>query len=255
MKRRWRARSIVIALAVLVGYQPTVQALAAEDSDHDGPADDDPRTDAEWAADQAAAETMVLTLADFPPGWESTPVEESEPDDRLDEQLAECLGVDVSELAPSNPDAQSPDFASSTGEVVSSTVAFAPTVADATAALAVRRQEGATECYAAAIRMLLVENLANPDDGEELPDDVDIGEPTVNEMSFEALGDETLAVRITVPFEVDGLSADYYFDVVNVRVGRVGVTTGFQSVLTPFDIDEAARLTGIVVDRVEAGAT
>jgi hypothetical protein len=230
-------------------------AATSDGGANEEPAADDPRTDDERAADEAAAETMVLTLSDFPPGWESTPAEEDEPDERFDEQLAECLGVDVSEIDPNNPKAGSPNFASSNGDQVTSQVAFTPTVEDATDALALRRQEGANECYAESFLAIIEDFLANPEEGEEAPDDFEVGEPTVNEMSFGALGDESIAFRVTLPLEADGFSAEFYLDVVNVRVGRVGVSTTFQSVLTPFDTEEAARLTGVVVDRVNAGTT
>lgn len=255
MRRGWNVGAAVIAVALVAGYSDGDQSTASNgESDEEQPADD-PRTDAEWTADEAAAESMLLTLSDFPPGWESMPAEQAEPDERFVEQLAECLGVDESEIDPNDPEAQSPTFVSSDGDQVSSRVTFAPTVEDATDAIALKRLEGANECYAENLLTVIEDSLANPDEGGETPDNFEVGEPTVNELSFDALGDETLASRITLPVEVEGFSAEVYFDVVNVRVGRVSVTTMFQSVLTPFDIEESLRLTGVVVDRVESGDT
>src|SRR5262245_3057457 len=79
-----------------------------EGTEAHGPADD-PRSESEQADDQAAAEAMLLTLADFPSGWEEVPAdEEDDGNDELTADLADCLGVDPAELDPDNPKATSP---------------------------------------------------------------------------------------------------------------------------------------------------
>lgn len=131
---------------------------------------------------------------------------------------------------------------------------FTPTPEDAIEALALRRGPESSSCYADTVGALIEDAVANPPEGEERPDNLELGDPTFNEMSFGAFGDESIAFRVTIPLSVDGFDVDVYIDIVNVRVGRVVLTTTFQSVLSPFDTEEAARLTGIVVDRVPADA-
>ncbi len=246
---------VAIVAGLLAGCSSDNDPDGAGESPQDQPAADDPRTEEQRAADEAAAATMVLMLADFPAGWESTPPEEENPDDdRFDAELAECLGVDLSVIQGNNPKAESPTFTSPNDEEVTSEVTFTATPEDAIEALAVRRGPEALSCYEDTIGAQIEDAVANPPEGEETPDNLELGDPTINEMSFGAFGDESIAFRVTIPLSADGFNVDLYIDVVNVRVGRVGVTTTFQSVLSPFDTEEAARLTGIVVDRVPAGA-
>jgi hypothetical protein len=56
----------------------------------------DPRTDEQRAADQAAADAAILRLTDFPNGWEALRRDDDDDDGPdLDDELAECLEVDV----------------------------------------------------------------------------------------------------------------------------------------------------------------
>jgi hypothetical protein len=209
----------------------------------------DERTDAEREADQQAAEAMLLTLGDFPAGWEAGPVEEDEGNEDLRGDLANCLGVDEDVLDSDNPQATSPTFASSNDEEVSVEVGFTPSSDEASRVLEVMHDDAMPGCYAETLRALVTRNLLT---AEDLPDDVEVGEPTFNPLSFTDLGDDSVAFRTTLPVAVGQLNVDVYVDVVVVRIGRIGITATFQSQLSPFDSDQAAELVQIVVDRAPA---
>jgi len=211
------------------------------------------QTAADREADEAIAESALLTLDDFPPGWEAAPANDDEPDSDVLADVADCLGVSEAELDPDNPKATSPTFTSSDDEEVTSEVTLTPSSGDASRALEILKSDAAPGCYAEAIKALVGRNLVASDD---VPENVTVGEPTFNRMSFESLGDDSVAFRTTIPVTVESLDVDLYVDFVFVRVGRAGIETTFQSQFAPFDTDEAARLTGVVVDRVSStGAT
>jgi hypothetical protein len=54
---------------------------------------------------------------------------------------------------------------------------------------------------------------------------------------------------VTIPVSARDVTLEFSIDVVIVRVGRVGISTTFLSSFSPFEIDEAARLTQVIVDR------
>lgn len=209
----------------------------------------DQRSDAERQADEAIAEMALLTLDDLPAGWEAVPAEDDEDDDELVADLARCLEVDEAELDPDNPTATSPTFTSSNDEAVSAEVSLTPSSGDASRALEILQGDAAPGCYAEALKAEMERNLVV---GDDVPENVEVGEPTFNRISFESLGDESVAFRTTIPVSVEAFDVELYIDFVLVRVGRAGIQTTFQSQVSPFDTDEAARLTQIVVDRVSA---
>jgi hypothetical protein len=209
----------------------------------------DQRSEAERQEDEAIAETALLTLDDFPAGWEAVPAEDDEDDDELQADLAQCLGVDEAELDTDNPTATSPTFTSSNDEKVAVDVSLTRSLGDASRRFEILQGDAAPGCYAEAIKSQIARNLVVSDDA---PENVNVGELTFNRISFESLGDGSMAFRTTIPVAVEALDIELYIDFVLVRVGRAGIQTTFQSQVSPFDTDEAARLTQIVVDRVSA---
>jgi hypothetical protein len=246
--RRPSARKVV-AVAAAVALLAAVAGVAVTQ-------DRDRSPDVTYAGDpedQALADGAVLTEDDMPLGWEAAPPEveaqwQREADD-LDETLADCLGVDVSELQGGSASAQSA-FVNSEQEnderVVSGVTAF-DTESEAQAVTDRFRAEGAQRCYLAALAPQIA---AGADDGvtlitgRTLPgDDVEIGEPTVAELYWEYLeggfwkeipGDN-IALRVTVPLSVEGVDVDVYVDTAFVRKGRFLAQTSFQTYFLGFD--------------------
>jgi len=211
---------------------------------------EEPSADDERQADVAAAEKIVLTLADFEPGWEASPPEDDPDTEDLDEDLADCLGITLEELEPDNPSADSDTFTSANDEEVEASVAITPTEADAEKAMDRFEGSEALDCLGQYFRSLIGRGFA--ENAGEMPDDLEIGDPTLNEVSVPALGDEAKGLRLTTPLSSSGVDVDLYIDFVIVRVGRVGITTTFLSTFTPFSETEAAEFVEAMVDRVPA---
>jgi hypothetical protein len=196
------------------------------------------------AADQQIADSSILSLDDLPPGWESSPPEDDDKEEEeLDRQFAECLDVDPDVFADNEAQAES-SFASADDEEITSEVSFEPSVEEVAETMELIRREDMPGCYARIVQDGIAREVAASED------DIDVGEVTVNEMSFEDLGDDSIAFRVTVPFSSGDLDGELYFDVVTVAVGRAGINMTFQSTLTPFDRAQALELTQLVVDRV-----
>lgn len=254
MRFRRTAACLVASLAVgTVGCANEAGSDSSPSTSGDGATaqeQGDSRSDADRQADEAVADATLLTLDDFPAGWEEVPATDDEDDDDLQTEIAECLDVDPAELTAANPSASS-TFASPDDEEVSAKVSLTPSSEDTSRALEIMRYDAAPGCYGQGVKALLAERLVAADD---VPEGLEIGEPTFNRLSFEDLGDDSVAFRLTIPVSLQSFNVDVYIDLVVVRVGRAGITTTFQSELSPFDPDEAARLTQIVVDRVAAAA-
>jgi hypothetical protein len=226
----------------------------------DGGAGDDDRTDQERAADEAAAEAMLLTIADFPPGWQEEPADDEDDDetdddetdddetDELNARLAECLDIDPARFDPDNRSAQSPSFTSANDEEVSVDVAFTPSADAASGVFEVFADDAAPGCFGEVVQAVLEENATQ----EGLPEGVEMGDATFARLPFPSVGDESTAFRVTVPVSAEGLDIDVYLDAVFVRVGRIGITGQFQTVVAPFDEGVAAELMLTVVDRAPA---
>ncbi len=243
-------RALLVIALVLVG--------ACSDDGDDRAGEDETTTteqdsegDAGGAEDQVIADEAVLTLDDMPTGWEVAPAEDEEEaqaeEDELDEAFAECLDIDVSELQSDSPTADS-GFVNSDDEEVTSKVTVSASEAEIQDDIDRFRDETAQGCYVDVVSEVLATRLISS--GE----DVEIGEITFNELSFEDLGDDSIAFRLTVPLSSEGVDVDLYVDYVIARKGRVAVTNSFQTTFTPFDEAVALELTEIVVDRIPADA-
>lgn len=217
---------------------------AGTGSDEESEEEGDPRA-------QEVAEEAVLALDDLPAGWEKNPPpteEEQEEEDVLNKNFADCLDIDVSEITGGEVASAESSFSNADDEEVTSEVTVAETEGEMAEHLGRFRDPAAQRCYVEVIQRAITLNLL---EGE---DDVEVGEITFNEMSFEDVGDDSLAFRLTVPVSDEAFEVELFIDYVLVMKGRVGITTTFQSTFSPFDQDEALRLAELVVDRVPASA-
>ena len=243
--------------ACLVAVAAVSLGACAESADGDGssfpgtaatePATSEAADDRDRAADEATAREAVLTLDDFPPGWDEDPPEPESDDDDMSASLAECLGIDEAELDRDNPSANSPTFTSPTGQEVDVRVTLTAAPSEARRTMEIMSDDAAPGCLSDSMQSLIAQNLL----AEDVPDGLEVGDPTVDTTSFEGLGDESLTFRVTVPYGYRGAESAVYLDSTFVRVGRAGVTAVFLSDGSPFDTDEAERLVRVVVDRVE----
>jgi hypothetical protein len=241
-----------LALGAVVGLLPLLGCSDESNSSDgaNGTSEETEATSGTEAEDQELAESAILALDDLPSGWETSPPEEGAEEEELefDENFADCLDIDVSEVHHDYPSADS-SFENADDEGIGSEVAVAPSADDVAEDLELLRDPAAQRCFTEEISKFFVKSMLK--EGQE---DIELGEVTFNELSFEDFGDDSLAFRLTVPVSSQGFEVELYIDYVAVTKGRTGVTTTFQSVFTPFDTEEAQRLTAIVVDRIPADA-
>lgn len=204
------------------------------------------------AADKAAAEQAVLRLSDFPPGWQAKPHEESPDDPDLTRRLGECLRVDVSVLGDNPASADSPDFESPDEQEVQSSVGFTATAAKAQELFAIFERPETPGCLSDAASKSIEDSLKSPEPGEEVPAGVTVGKVSINRASFPAMGERTVAYRMTVPVRLGGLSLSVYSDLVLVLRGRGAALLSFFDFGSPFPTDQAQKFTKTVVDRLPA---
>jgi hypothetical protein len=205
------------------------------------------------AADREAAEAAALKLSDFPPGWTSAPHEESADVPNVDAQLAKCLGVDESELnsedGPASVD--SPDFSDVNDNAVSNSVEYLAAESDAQHRFALFADEKVPDCLTDAIAKVLDYFLEHPENPEDtVPPGVTVGTPTVEPLSMPAIGDQTVAYRLTVPITSDVISVTAYVDIIVAIKGRAAVEMTFESLATPFPVEDAQHYMELVVGRL-----
>src|SRR5262245_21076010 len=86
----------------------------------------DQRTAADLQADDATAKRIALTQADLPPGWTTDPTDpegDSGASDRASKnEYAACLHVKPEDVAPGDPEFDSPTFTNLAGDQVDITV-------------------------------------------------------------------------------------------------------------------------------------
>jgi hypothetical protein len=233
--------------------------------------------------DQAIVDAAVLTSGDVPIGWEAAPREVDErwqaEEDDLEQGMADCLGIDVSELQGDSPTARSAfvnSYEENDERVVSKVTAFASD-SEARAVTDRVRDEATQQCYLAGLEAQIADGaragVTMSFTGQTLSgDDIEIGESTVEELYWEyqaggyykTVTDDSVALRVTVPLTVDGVDVDVYADVAFVRKGRFLTQTSFQTYFLGFDggpgasslvaPPTAVRLTKTVVNRIP-GAT
>jgi hypothetical protein len=197
-------------------------------------------------AAQERAESMLLTLSDFPDGWRAN--DPAEEDEDGDEAFRECVGVDFSALTVIG-DAQSDDFtmgeiavASSHVQVFESEQMAAEGVADYDEAL---DGEQADTC--------MTELLGEFEDQE-----VEITRAKVGELSFTPPPgvDDANAWQVEVTVEgkaggqAEGLSLTAYVDLVQLRNGAVAAEVTTTDIATPLDPELRDQLVAAVAGRM-----
>lgn len=256
-------RSVSETLVSLAALVLVLVGCGADSGDHDNDGgtdkspglesnvqqpEDDPEPTAEVPevdpADQAIAEAAVLTLQDFPPGWESTPTDDD--DDRKGrENIATCVGVEYDDLyRDSNANAKSPDFKSEGDDEVSSSVTVDRDEGWMIDAFEIASRPKFRECVVDGIVETVEASVA------ESGEDVEVGAITINEMSFGSFGDETLAFRMTIPLDVSGFSFEAKGDFVVVRVGRAQTSASSFSLGSGLSTEEFTGYVDLAVQRL-----
>lgn len=192
--------------------------------------------------DQQRAEDAVLLLSDFPSEWTATRAEDEDGDEGSQGCL-EDIEYDLSDLTVTG-DADSDDFESELAQV-SSSVTIYESVEQATDALErVMAVLGGGELAGC------LEELVEQGAEEEGDVDLDVGTVSGRDVPFPAVGEQTEAVELEVPFEVEGQSAAAYLAIVAIRQERAVGGIFMFSFPGPFPADEQERLAGVLADRL-----
>jgi hypothetical protein len=193
------------------------------------------------AAAQAAASSALLTVGDFPAGWNTSPDDASGPTDKFTRQFAGCLRapIDLFQAGPDNVQKDSPDFNSpdDTDASVSESISVA-TTAQMDQATAVLHQSNLTGCATTAFSGLIKSSIAKEAASEHLS----VGNATVGQLSFPKLGQDTVGLSVTLPVSGEGIEISAYLDVVYVKYRNAQIELEFEDVESPFDISTAESI-------------
>jgi hypothetical protein len=197
-------------------------------------------------AARAAAEKTFLKLEDFPTGWKQASAATTTPQE-LD-LPSECQSPVLSRKQPPDSIVQvdSPGFGNGAGLSVASRVI-------------VFHDEGTARNYVDGInkfvetfdrcRQPLLEALGKASTPAE---NAQIADVTVERLSLDSLGDQSIALRLTTSVEAQGATVLLRSDLLAVRVGRMVSLLGYLSTsLATSDLSEEGRLARIVAARLK----
>jgi hypothetical protein len=207
-------------------------AVACGGGDGDGEAT---QTESALMNEDELAESMLLSVDDFPSGWSEAPVgeEEESPFDKCDQGDSEGR----------TGRAETGDFSRGDQATVSQGVAIFQTAQQVEAPLDRFSELG--ECLAGVV-----------EDGELDNDEAAFSDATFGPLAIREFGDRTDAYRIKIHFKAKqqtglGSEGDLFVDAVLVTNGRVGFTIRADDALTPFDTDELEDIVGKAQSKVE----
>jgi len=196
------------------------------------------------AADLAAAQSAMLTLADFPEGWTDTPVE-ADVASELDARLAECVGVDS--VTSSDASASSGVFASIDGSlVVDQRVGVHATEQDARLVIARLTNPEVPGCVAAAYTELGAAALG----AGAVVEGAEIGEVTASRLPVGAAGNATQAIRVVIPLTTGGAASLLTVDHVFARTGRSLASLSFEARLEATTVETIDEITAAAASRL-----
>jgi hypothetical protein len=196
---------------------------------------------------QERAESILLTLTDFPDGWRAEEPAEDD-DEESDEAFAECIGADYSAFTMIG-DAESDDFAMGETAVASSEAQVFETEQMAADAVAEFVEGLGNEAADTCMSEML---------GEFEDEDVEITGAEVSELSFTPPPgvDDAYAWQVVVTVEgkagsqAEGLSVPAYADLVQLRNGDETAEVTTTDIQTPFDPELRDELVAAVVGRM-----
>jgi hypothetical protein len=206
-------------------------------------------------ADQALADSVVLTLDDLGPGWTvSEEDDEGDEDDAEDElfedELAECLGVDPDEIPDDSDDPEAVGTFEREGELalaqIEATASVSPTLDEIETVFDLFDSPRFIECY----RPLLDRQLQEEQPEEEGFEFTDV---ELDELEVPAgLGDAAFGLRLVVSAEAEGTPFDLYEDLYFVRRGRVGIFLMALGAFEPVPVDYSRSLASLMDQRAAA---
>lgn len=193
----------------------------------------------EVPADHAIASGALLTLPDFPTGWEQQ-------DQSAGKSSLTCQAIATARASLSGR-ATSPQFAKASDDFVDDVVYVYPSASEAQTSFA--GLSGATDRLC--IGKALGDQLAKAAESSSATK-VTFGQPSAGALSISPVGDQSAAGRITIPYTVQGLNPDAVVDLVFVRVDRGIQILSFIGSADAFDPTVEADLTRTAANRLAA---
>jgi hypothetical protein len=190
----------------------------------------EPPATAAGGADAALAEQAVVLASDLGAGWSG------EQDDTED---SGCLTTTLREPGPT-AETRGEQLTRGTEQAVRSLAFVYPDPAAAAQAFTLTSDFEAIQCFVDRLKAEPVEGLV-------------VEQVTAEAIEWPAIGDETVAARVTLPVEQGLEGVLYYSDVVMVRTGRVVTVVQLLAGVEPFAQPVAGEALERVAGRV-AGA-
>ncbi len=192
------------------------------------------------AADKAKAAAASLQAADFPAGWKSAPHQQLPGEDKLDTQLASCLGV-PQPSTHSTADVRSPDFTTGIATTASSRIRYVRTVDDAVRDATAYTSPKFVECLEAPFSAQIA---------QVAPPGAKVANVRAASLAFPSYGDRSTATRVSATLNIGPTTVPLTIDLVRVYVGRAEVEFTFRSPGQPFSASLERALVGKVVGRL-----
>lgn len=221
-----------MAVPVAVALAVTAAACGGNGS---GAGDPDP------AKDRAAAQRANLKAADLPASWRSEAQVDPPGTEEVENQIARCLGT-TSPSSRATAEVESPKFTSGLATQARSVITFVKTKDEATKDAANFASDKFPDCAKEGFTKQV---------GVSAPEGSTVTDLTITDGKFAALGDRTVARRVTADIQVDPtFSITVYVDLVLIVVDRAEVDLTFVNPGSPFDEDLALELATKVVERL-----
>jgi hypothetical protein len=175
-------------------------------------------------SEQELAESMLLALSDFPVGW----AEEADSEEEESSPTAKCEFGSEGRTGRANTG----DFSDGSSASISQSLGIFESVSDVSSRLDQLRSGEVGDCFIGVI-----------EDGGLDDEEITFSDASQSEISFPEIGDETVAVRIEVRYELVGETGfgsegSIFIDLISVGVDRVGFTVQGSDVLSPYDVGE-----------------
>ena len=193
----------------------------------------------EVPADHAIASGALLTLPDFPTGWQQQ-------DQSGGKSSLTCTAIATARASLSGR-ATSPQFAKGSDDFVDDVVYVYPSASAAQTSFAGLSSPTDRLCIGKALGDQLAKAAASNGSTKAT-----FGQPSSGALSISPVGDQSAAGRITIPYTVQGLNPDAVVDLVFVRVDRGIQILSFIGSAGAFDPTVESDLTRTAADRLAA---
>jgi hypothetical protein len=267
--KRLTCIALVVALAMLGcgssgGKKASTKASDATDTASESDATDgtdatdtasDSRTKQELEADRKIAQGALLRLSDLPEGFTSTPRKASTADSPEEkavvQSFADCVGVDASLLNDdtdeTKADAKSDKFKRAPSLDFEMSASVSASKDEQQKIFDAFKSSKAGRCFETFFNDALALSLEHPSPGETAPAGLTLGEASVETIDL-GLHGKTVIYRATIPFTVQGQSAEVVSDFVLALKGRIGMTMTFQNVGEAFPKDLEVQIANEAID-------